>query len=94
MTRGEIRTRLKALPGWSPFGQTIHKKFAFNSFLEAIEFVNRVAAFAEQAGHHPQITVNYNMVTLRVSTQDGNGLTPRDFDFARELDRLEAAHPD
>lgn len=58
------------------------------NFKEAVFFVNTVAALAEKAGHHPDITVTYNRVTLTLSTHDAGGLTGKDFDPAR---RIEAA---
>ena len=89
LTSAEIYAKVKNLPGWYRSFRAINKKFTFNSFPSAIEFVNRVAAVAERAGHHPHITVNYNVVKLTLSTESENGVTQRDFDLARELHLLE-----
>jgi 4a-hydroxytetrahydrobiopterin dehydratase len=48
--------------------------------------VNSVAYLAESAGHHPDITINYNRVTLRLITHSEGGLTERDFAFARDIE--------
>jgi 4a-hydroxytetrahydrobiopterin dehydratase len=48
--------------------------------------VNRVAALAEAADHHPDILVSYTRVTLTLSTHDAGGLTARDFALARQID--------
>jgi 4a-hydroxytetrahydrobiopterin dehydratase len=48
--------------------------------------VNSVAYLAESAGHHPDITINYNRVTLRLITHSEGGLTDRDFGLAMEID--------
>lgn len=93
VTKGEIRAKLKALPEWHPSGKSIDKKLTFKSFLLAIEFVNRVAAAADRAGHHPDITVNYNVGTLSLSKHSEGGVTEGDLDLAYELDRLETASP-
>jgi 4a-hydroxytetrahydrobiopterin dehydratase len=45
-----------------------------------------VAYVAESAGHHPDITINYNKVTLRIMTHSAAALTDRDFMLAREID--------
>ena len=83
-----INRRLAGLAGWMRVEQTIQKQYAFPDFKAAMFFVNTVAGLAEKAGHHPDITVNYNRVTLSLSTHDAGGITAKDFDLAR---RIEAA---
>ena len=48
-------------------------------------FVNRVAALARAADHHPDIDIRYSKVTLALSTHDAGGLTARDFDLAEAI---------
>ena len=58
------------------------------NFKQAVFFVNTVAGLAEKAGHHPDIRVAYNRVTLPLPTHDAGGLTCKDFKLAK---RIEAA---
>jgi 4a-hydroxytetrahydrobiopterin dehydratase len=58
----------------------------FRTFLRAISFVSSVAYLAESAGRHPDITINYNRVTLSLITYSEKALTGRDFDLAAEID--------
>ncbi len=51
-------------------------------------FVNWVAALAERANHHPDMTIRYNEVTISVWTHSDGGLTPKDFTLARGIDAL------
>ena len=51
-------------------------------------FVNAVAGVAEKAGHHPDISVTYNRVTLGLSTHDAGGITAKDFDLARRIEAV------
>jgi 4a-hydroxytetrahydrobiopterin dehydratase len=51
-------------------------------------FVNSVAESAERVQHHPDILVRYSKVTLTLSTHDANGITTKDFDFARAADAI------
>jgi 4a-hydroxytetrahydrobiopterin dehydratase len=51
-------------------------------------FVNEVASAAEAAGHHPDIDIRWNKVTLALTTHDQGGLTEKDFALARKFDRL------
>jgi 4a-hydroxytetrahydrobiopterin dehydratase len=82
----EIRTRLQALSGWQRGGIEIRKTYAFDSFPAAMTFVNRVAGLAENADHHPDILIEYNKVTLTLSSHDAGGLTDRDFRLAAQID--------
>ncbi len=81
-----IKQRLARLKGWKQAGNTIQKQYTFASFKEAMFFVGGVAAVAEKVGHHPDITVNYNRVTLSLSTHDAGGVTAKDFDLAKRIE--------
>lgn len=84
----EIRDRLSRLPGWSHGGNALHKKFTFESFMPGIQFVNRIAEAAEKAQHHPDITINYNVVSISLSTHSEGGVTAKDFSLAQQIDAL------
>jgi len=47
-----------------------------------------VAEIAERAGHHPDIDVRYNKVTLALSSHDAGGITERDFSLAGEIEKV------
>jgi 4a-hydroxytetrahydrobiopterin dehydratase len=79
------------MPEWSAAGNAIHKKFTFKSFMPAIAFVNRVAEAAEQANHHPDITINYSQVSISLSTHSEGGITQKDFQLAEALDKIYSA---
>jgi 4a-hydroxytetrahydrobiopterin dehydratase len=88
LSKSEIHERLKKTPGWSHTGKAIHRKFTFRSFMPGIEFVNKIAATAEEAGHHPDITINYNVVTISLSTHSEGGVTGKDFELAQKIASL------
>ena len=76
----EVRTRMSRLdeagiaqalrqtPGWERAGSEIRRTYRFKDFREALAFVNRVGDLAERAGHHPDIDIRYNAVTLALTT--------------------------
>jgi 4a-hydroxytetrahydrobiopterin dehydratase len=82
-----IVAALRAAPGWERAGIEIRRVYRFADFREALAFVNRVGALAEAAGHHPDIDIRYDTVTLALTTHDAGGLSARDFDLARAIDR-------
>ena len=84
----EIEGKLAQLPGWQLDGTSICSTRRFKGFPEAIEFVNAIVAPAEQAGHHPDLEISYNRVTIRLTTHDQGGLTRKDFDLAQIIDKL------
>ena len=83
-----VKRRLASLKGWTLAENAIQKQYTFANFKEAMFFVNTVAGLAEKAGHHPDITVTYNRVTLALSTHDAGGITAKDFALAREVEAL------
>lgn len=91
LTDTEVRARLQGLTDWSLRSGNIERQYTFDSFVAAIAFVNRVADAAERAGHHPDITINYNRVTMALSTHSEGGITAKDFDLAHEINRLARA---
>jgi len=84
---GEAAAELARTPGWTRSGKAIERTYRFRDFKEAMVFVNRVAALAESANHHPDVTIHYNEVTLSVWTHSDGGLTVKDFSLARSIDR-------
>jgi 4a-hydroxytetrahydrobiopterin dehydratase len=88
LTAAQIKTALPSVPDWKKRGSTITRTFVFKDFPAAIKFVNAVAKLAEKAGHHPDIDIRWNKVTLVLTTHDAGGLTEKDFTLARKFDAL------
>jgi 4a-hydroxytetrahydrobiopterin dehydratase len=84
----EIADFLEAHPGWNRSGDEIDRTFQFPDFVESIGFVAEVAVLAEKAGHHPDIDIRWNKVTLRLSTHSEGGLTAKDVELAAQFDTL------
>jgi 4a-hydroxytetrahydrobiopterin dehydratase len=93
LSKAEIHERLKSMPGWSHAGKSIHRKFTFKSFMLGIGFVNRIAEAAEKAQHHPDVTINYTVVTISLSTHGEGGVTGRDFELAQQIDAIAETIP-
>ena len=72
---------LKAVPRWSlaEGDGRIARRFEFRDFVQAMEFVNRVAGLAEAQGHHPDIAIHWNKVDLELWTHAIGGLHENDF---------------
>jgi 4a-hydroxytetrahydrobiopterin dehydratase len=66
----------------------ISKDYNFQNFKDAMEFVNSVADLAEQEGHHPDVFISYNKVTLTLTTHAINGLSENDFIMAAKINSI------
>lgn len=81
----DIQNHLAELPNWTLAGRQIECTRRFRDFLEAIAFVNQLVEPAEAAGHHPDISISYNKVTIALTTHDAGGLTEKDFELAKTI---------
>ena len=74
--------------GWEEVDGALERTFELDSFMEALDFVNRLGALAEAEDHHPDITISYRRVTVRWWTHTAGGVTDRDRDLAEKTSRL------
>jgi len=88
LTSDQIKTALASVPAWKQQNSAITRTFQFKDFPAAIKFVDAIAGPAEKQYHHPDIDIRWNKVTLTLSTHDAGGLTEKDFNLAKEFDRL------
>jgi 4a-hydroxytetrahydrobiopterin dehydratase len=86
LSAAEVDTRVRQHTGWEHHGDEITKQFSFGDFKQAMTFVNKVADAANAADHHPDITINYNRVTMTLSTHSEGGITEKDFALATKID--------
>lgn len=89
----QITERLVNLPSWHLEGQQLRCTYRFENFVEAIAFVNRLVAPAETLGHHPDLSIAYNQVTVVLTTHDAGGLTALDFALAEQIARQSGPSP-
>lgn len=87
LNAAQIEEVLQAHPSWKLLGGKLVREWTFKDFVEAMQFVNRVAVVAEAAGHHPDIDVRYNRVLLGLVSHDAAGITARDEAMASTIDK-------
>ena len=88
LTEAELKAFLDEMQGWTSVSNAIHRDFTVPGFRSAISFVDRVAELAEAAGHHPDIEIRYNRVSLSLSTHDAGGVTEKDVALAAGIQML------
>jgi len=84
----EIATELP--DGWHHDADTdeIARTFEFDSYLEGVGFAAGAGGLAEEAFHHPSMTVEWREVEVRLTTHDADGVTRKDIDLAERLNEL------
>jgi 4a-hydroxytetrahydrobiopterin dehydratase len=84
----EIEKRLAELKDWKVAEEKLTKRFKFENFAKALEFVNRAGAIAEEMDHHPDIAFGWGYAEFFITTHDAGGITARDFALAKAIDAI------
>jgi len=85
----ELEKLHKIVPLWAVVDEHhLHREYRFPDFKQALDFVNRVGALAEEQGHHPDILLAWGKAEITLWTHKINGLTESDFIMAAKIDRI------
>ncbi|WP_109473654.1 4a-hydroxytetrahydrobiopterin dehydratase [Ornithinimicrobium cavernae] len=78
------------LTDWRDLAQGLHARFGTGDFVTGLRFVTAVGEAAEEAGHHPDVTLTYPHVDIALISHDVGAITQRDIDLAREISSIAA----
>lgn len=85
----ELAALLPQVPGWNAVNEHhLEKTYTFPDFAQALAFVNKVGAMAEEQGHHPDIYLAWGKAGITTWTHKIDGLTESDFILAAKCDQL------
>jgi len=76
------------LDDWRLLAQALHARFHTGDFVTGLAFVTAVTELAERAGHHPDVTLTYPFVDLKLVSHDVSRVTRRDLDLARRISEI------
>lgn len=88
ITDADLAERTAA--GWATNGPKISKTFVFENFEDAFAFMTRCVPEIEKRNHHPEWFNVYNKVVVDLTTHDAGGVTTKDGELARIMDKLAA----
>lgn len=88
LSDAEIEAALAGLEDWEAENDNLKKHFEFENFADALSFVNRVGAVAEERDHHPDVLLGWGYAEFFLTTHDAGGITERDFDLARAIENI------
>lgn len=74
--------------GWDREGEEIVRTYDFDSYLDGIGFASGAGGVAEEAWHHPEMTITWGEVEIRLTTHDAGGLTEKDMDLAERFNEI------
>lgn len=80
--------KLSEVNTWEHREEKIYKRFIFENFAEALDFVNKTGKIAEKLDHHPDITFGWGYAEFEITTHDAGGLTEKDFTLAKEIEKI------
>ena len=84
----EIDERLQSADGWQRDGDAITKTFDRGDFVGSVKFVDQLVEPAEGMGHHPDLEISWDKVTVSITNHAEGGLTENDFELAGKIDAL------
>lgn len=89
LTEKEIEQALTENENWKRLDEKwIERKYRFREYLRGIEFVNRIAEASEEENHHPFISIDYKLISVKLSSWNARGLTELDFKLAKQYDDI------
>lgn len=81
------------LDDWRKLALGLHARYRIPDFPAGAAFVSAVAEAAEAANHHPDVKLSYGLVDIELCThEDGNRVTAKDVELAREISRIAREH--
>ncbi len=92
LSETQAKDLMQELNEWSLIDEAhlLAKSFRFKDFAHTMAFVNKVAAIAEEEGHHPDMSISYGDVGIELTTHSIGGLSENDFIVAAKIDELGA----
>ena len=85
----EAEARLKEeLPHWYLENGWIRRKYKTSGWKGTLMVVNTVGHLAEAAFHHPDLTVSYAFVIVKLVNHAAKGITNKDFELAHKIEEV------
>jgi 4a-hydroxytetrahydrobiopterin dehydratase len=89
----QIADRLRDLPGWFYEDKWIRRVYKTDGWPTTLMLVNAIGYLAEAAYHHPDLTVTWGRVVVKLSTHSAGGITDKDFTLAGKFDEVALWRP-
>ena len=74
---------------WQYLNGKIKKKYDFETYMEGVSFVQKIAELAENHNHHPEIRIGYCTIEISISSHEMNGVTTKCVNLATAINTLQ-----
>lgn len=81
------------LPHWCLENGWIRRKYRTSGWKATLMVVNTVGHLAEAAWHHPDLSISYAFVIVKLCTHDAKGITDKDFELAVKIEQVISWQP-
>lgn len=89
LTESELTKELEAMPGWEYKDGSIVREYKTGNFPNTMALTAGIGALCQQYDHHPDyLTLKYSSVTVAFSTHTEGGITEKDINIAKEIEKL------
>jgi 4a-hydroxytetrahydrobiopterin dehydratase len=88
LTDAEIQEALAALPGWEVRDAWLRRTYGTPGWTHTLMLANTIGYLAEAAWHHPDLSIGYAQVTVKLQTHRVRGVTHSDVELARRIDEV------
>jgi 4a-hydroxytetrahydrobiopterin dehydratase len=89
----QIAERLSSVPGWYFEDGWIRRVYKTDGWPTTLMLVTAIGYCAEAAYHHPDLSVTYARVTVKLMTHSAGGITDKDFELARKIEEIALWRP-
>jgi 4a-hydroxytetrahydrobiopterin dehydratase len=89
----EVGEKLKELPGWYLENGWIRRQYNTDGWPTTLMLVNAIGYLAEAAYHHPDLTVTWGKVWVKLQNHAAGGITDKDFELARRIEDVALWRP-
>ncbi|HCU00001.1 MAG TPA: 4a-hydroxytetrahydrobiopterin dehydratase [Methylococcaceae bacterium] len=76
------------LPHWVYEKGWIRRKIKTSGWKSTLMVVNTIGHLAEKAWHHPDLSVSYAFVIVKLVTHEAKGITEKDFALAKKIEEV------
>ena len=89
MSNIDLKDFLQKFPEWKINGTYLERHYALKSYFKGLSFVQSVGWLAQKYQHHPDITLTFSDLKIRLTTHNsGNAITHKDISMAEQIENL------
>jgi pterin-4a-carbinolamine dehydratase len=74
--------------GWDFQEDSIIRFYETDGWATTLMAVNAIGFLCEAGDHHPELTVNWGKLSVRLNTHTAGGVTDKDLELARKIDEV------